>query len=78
MSGGQQQRVAIARTLAAEPEIVFADEPTGSLDRHSGRQIMELLHTQARPEPVRPAPWSHRLPELAARPLGGDALEVIA
>ncbi|MFC9753545.1 ABC transporter ATP-binding protein [Streptomyces sp. NPDC056921] len=43
LSGGQQQRVAIARTLVAEPEIVFADEPTGSLDRRSGRQIMELL-----------------------------------
>ncbi|MGW0366585.1 ABC transporter ATP-binding protein [Streptomyces sp. NPDC002990] len=43
LSGGQQQRVAIARTLVAEPEIVFADEPTGSLDRRSGRQIMALL-----------------------------------
>ncbi|MFI6108701.1 ABC transporter ATP-binding protein [Streptomyces sp. NPDC051310] len=43
LSGGQQQRVAIARTLVAEPEIVFADEPTGSLDRSSGRQVMELL-----------------------------------
>ncbi|WP_236242286.1 ABC transporter ATP-binding protein [Streptomyces sp. CC228A] len=43
LSGGQQQRVAIARTLVAEPEIVFADEPTGSLDRRSGRQVMELL-----------------------------------
>ncbi|MET9324585.1 ABC transporter ATP-binding protein [Streptomyces sp. NPDC003038] len=43
LSGGQQQRVAIARTLVAEPEIVFADEPTGSLDRQSGRQIMALL-----------------------------------
>ncbi|MEU5792407.1 ABC transporter ATP-binding protein [Streptomyces sp. SUK 48] len=45
LSGGQQQRVAIARTLVAEPEIVFADEPTGSLDRSSGRQVMELLRT---------------------------------
>ncbi|MFD5363161.1 ABC transporter ATP-binding protein [Streptomyces tendae] len=43
LSGGQQQRVAIARTLVAEPEIVFADEPTGSLDRSSGRQVMDLL-----------------------------------
>jgi putative ABC transport system ATP-binding protein len=43
LSGGQQQRVAIARTLVAEPEIVFADEPTGSLDRQSGRQVMALL-----------------------------------
>ncbi|MEU8622655.1 hypothetical protein [Streptomyces sp. NPDC048623] len=39
---------------------------------------LEQLHTQARPEPVRPASWSRRLPELAARPLGGEALEVIA
>ncbi|MFJ6452277.1 hypothetical protein ACIQNV_37375 [Streptomyces hydrogenans] len=39
---------------------------------------LEQLHTQARPEPVWPAPWSQRLPELAARLLGGEALEVIA
>ncbi|MEU0398722.1 ABC transporter ATP-binding protein [Streptomyces sp. NPDC006197] len=43
LSGGQQQRVAIARTLMGEPEIVYADEPTGSLDRASGRQVMRLL-----------------------------------
>ncbi|HEY8982700.1 MAG TPA: ABC transporter ATP-binding protein [Streptomyces sp.] len=43
LSGGQQQRAAIARTLLAEPEIVFADEPTGSLDRATGRQVMDLL-----------------------------------
>ncbi|ORT57468.1 ABC transporter ATP-binding protein [Streptomyces sp. CB03238] len=43
LSGGQQQRVAIARTLIGEPEIVYADEPTGSLDRASGRQVMRLL-----------------------------------
>ncbi|WP_164986191.1 hypothetical protein [Streptomyces roseicoloratus] len=39
---------------------------------------LEQLHTQARPELVRPVPWSRRLPELADRPLGGEALEVIA
>ncbi|MGO4634996.1 hypothetical protein AB4225_29315 [Streptomyces sp. 2RAF24] len=39
---------------------------------------LEQLHIQARPEPVRPAPWPQRLPELAARPLDGEALEVIA
>lgn len=39
---------------------------------------LEQLRTQARPEPVRPAPWTQRLPELAARPLDGEALEVIA
>ncbi|WOX15487.1 ABC transporter ATP-binding protein [Streptomyces sp. N50] len=43
LSGGQQQRAAIARTLVSEPEIVFADEPTGSLDRGTGRQVMGLL-----------------------------------
>ena len=47
LSGGQQQRVAIARTLIAAPEVVFADEPTGSLDRRTGRQIMALLRDLA-------------------------------
>jgi len=49
MSGGQAQRVAIARALVIEPAIIFADEPTGSLDSLAGEHVMELL-TQAATE----------------------------
>ena len=43
LSGGQAQRVALARGLVTQPDVVFADEPTGSLDSLAGEQVMELL-----------------------------------
>jgi putative ABC transport system ATP-binding protein len=48
LSGGQAQRVALARGMVAEPELVFADEPTGSLDSLAGEQVMNLLSDAAR------------------------------
>jgi len=55
LSGGQKQRVAIARAIVAQPGLVLADEPTSSLDKESGRQVVDLLRQMAR---------SHRIPIL--------------
>jgi putative ABC transport system ATP-binding protein len=48
LSGGQKQRVAIARALVRKPRIILADEPTASLDRKSGREVVELMRQLAR------------------------------
>lgn len=48
MSGGQQQRVGIARAFVSNPEIVFADEPTGNLDSKTSKEVMDLIMDMAR------------------------------
>ena len=82
MSGGQAQRVAIARALVAGPEVVFADEPTGSLDSVASEEVMVVLTEVARAEGTtmlivthepRVAAYAHReviLRDGAVAPLG--------
>jgi len=65
MSGGQAQRVAVARALVTRPRVIFADEPTGSLDSTNGELVMELLVSTARRQASTVVIVTHE-PQIAA------------
>ena len=70
LSGGEAQRVALARGLVAQPEVLFADEPTGSLDSFTGEQVMDLLVAAARQQGTTVVLVTHE-PRVAVRVLVG-------
>jgi putative ABC transport system ATP-binding protein len=65
LSGGQAQRVALARALVTEPEVLFADEPTGALDSLTGEHVMDLLTATAREQATTVVLVTHE-PRVAA------------
>src|SRR5262245_55436635 len=69
LSGGQRQRVAIARALASQPRILLADEPTASLDKQSGRDVVDRIHVLAREQgvPVLLVTHDNRILDVADR-----------
>jgi putative ABC transport system ATP-binding protein len=80
LSGGEQQRVAIARAFAANPVILFADEPTGNLDTETGSRIIDLLFEINREQDTTLVlvTHEHRLAERCQRRLRLDAGELVS
>ena len=71
LSGGQRQRVAIARALVVRPQLILADEPPSALDRHTGREVVDLLQELARREKcaILLVTHDHRILDIADRQL---------
>ena len=73
MSGGQQQRVGIARAFVTNPEVVFADEPTGNLDTKTTKEVMEMFLRFAREKGTTIIPPCRGDPRPSCRPCRGAA-----
>ena len=80
LSGGEQQRVAIARAFASQPKTLFADEPTGNLDSHTGEKIIDLLFELNREQGTTLILITHeeRLASLCQRRIELSAGEIIS
>jgi len=83
LSGGEQQRVSIARALVKEPQLLLADEPTGSLDFETGRDILKLLWEETRRRDMTVLMVTHnpafaRVADLVVKLRSGEVVEVEA
>lgn len=73
LSGGEQQRVAIARALCKNPKLLLCDEPTGALDYHTGKKILQLLHNRCKSTNTTVVLITHN---LAIAPMADRVIEI--